>query len=338
MENKWLEDLVVLAETRSFSRAALMRNITQPAFSRRIQALEAWMGVDLIVRSSYPPSLTPAGENFYAQAKDLMVRIGTLRSSQTNPSDDAHKAVGIAIPHTLSLTFFPQWLTTLTESLGPLPTNLRVGNVLDVVLWLVEGGCDLLICYHHPQQPIQLDVERYDMLTLGTECLAPYAAVNDQGQPCHTLPGKSHKPVAFLGYSSSAYLERMTEIALTQGRARAHLHRMCETDMAEGLRRLVLAGHGLAFLPDSVAQEDVAAKRLVRLPGGWEVQMEIRAYRERPTVARPARRRVEQLWQLLEARHASSPGTQCASSLKVTPRAKAASGSATHHSTQKEKP
>ena len=62
MEHKWLEDLVVLAETRSFSRAALMRNITQPAFSRRIQALEAWMGVDLIVRSSYPPSLTPAGE------------------------------------------------------------------------------------------------------------------------------------------------------------------------------------------------------------------------------------------------------------------------------------
>lgn len=309
MENKWLEDLVVLAETRSFSRAAMMRNITQPAFSRRIQALEAWMGVDLIVRSSYPPSLTPAGENFYAQAKDLMVRIGALRSSETDPSEDAQEAVRIAIPHTLSLTFFPGWLTSLIEFLGPLPTKLRVGNVLDVVLWLVEGGGDLLICYHHPQQPIQLDVERYDMLTLGTECLAPYAAVNAQGQPCHTLPGKSHKPVPYLGYSSSAYLGRMTEIALTQGRARAHLHRMCESDMAEGLRKLVLAGHGLAFLPDSVTQEDVAANRLVRLPGGWEVKMEIRAYRERPTLARPARRRVEQLWQLLESRHAGFRNT-----------------------------
>ena len=41
VETKWLEDFVSLAETRSFSRSALLRHITQPAFSRRIQALEA---------------------------------------------------------------------------------------------------------------------------------------------------------------------------------------------------------------------------------------------------------------------------------------------------------
>lgn len=216
-------------------------------------------------------------------------------------------------------------MTSLIETLGPLPTKLRVGNVLDVVLWLVEGGCDLLICYHHTQQPIQLDLERYDMLTLGVERVAPYAAADEQGRPRHVLPGKSHRPVPYLGYSSSAYLGRMTEIALAQGRARVHLRRMCEADMAEGLRKLVLAGHGLAFLPDSVAQEDVAAKRLVRLPGGWEVEMEIRAYRERPTLARPGRRRVEQLWQLLEARHAGLRDALPAPKIKrFPPRVKAA--------------
>ncbi len=39
METKWLEDFVSLAETRSFSRSAQLRHVTQPAFSRRIQAL-----------------------------------------------------------------------------------------------------------------------------------------------------------------------------------------------------------------------------------------------------------------------------------------------------------
>ena len=39
METKWLEDFVSLAETRSFSRSAQLRRVTQPAFSRRIQAL-----------------------------------------------------------------------------------------------------------------------------------------------------------------------------------------------------------------------------------------------------------------------------------------------------------
>ena len=47
METKWLEDFIALAETRSFSRAAQLRHITQPAFSRRIQALEG--GVDNLV-------------------------------------------------------------------------------------------------------------------------------------------------------------------------------------------------------------------------------------------------------------------------------------------------
>jgi len=55
METKWLEDFVSFAETRSFSRSA-----TQPAFSRRIQALEAWAGTDLVDRSVYPARLTPA--------------------------------------------------------------------------------------------------------------------------------------------------------------------------------------------------------------------------------------------------------------------------------------
>ena len=44
METKWLEDFVSLAETHSFSRSAQLRHVTQPAFSRRIQALEAWAG------------------------------------------------------------------------------------------------------------------------------------------------------------------------------------------------------------------------------------------------------------------------------------------------------
>jgi hypothetical protein len=44
METKWLEDFVSLAETRSFSQSAQLRYVTQPAFSQRIQSLEAWAG------------------------------------------------------------------------------------------------------------------------------------------------------------------------------------------------------------------------------------------------------------------------------------------------------
>jgi DNA-binding transcriptional LysR family regulator len=79
METKWLEDFVSLAETRSFSRSAQLRHVTQPAFSRRIQSLEAWAGVELVDRRSYPTHLTPAGAALYAQALDLLQALQTAR-------------------------------------------------------------------------------------------------------------------------------------------------------------------------------------------------------------------------------------------------------------------
>ena len=80
METKWLEDFVSLAETRSFSRSAQLRHVTQPAFSRRIQSLEAWAGVDLVDRSSYPTRLTPAGKALYDRALEMLQLLHSTRA------------------------------------------------------------------------------------------------------------------------------------------------------------------------------------------------------------------------------------------------------------------
>ena len=80
MNTKWLEDFISLADTRSFSRSAQLRHVTQPAFSRRIQSLEAWTGFALVDRSSYPTRLTPAGTTFYAQALDILLSLQISRT------------------------------------------------------------------------------------------------------------------------------------------------------------------------------------------------------------------------------------------------------------------
>ena len=61
MELKWIEDFLSLAETRSFSRSAEIRAVTQSAFSRRIRSLEVWLGTALLDRSTYPITLTADG-------------------------------------------------------------------------------------------------------------------------------------------------------------------------------------------------------------------------------------------------------------------------------------
>ena len=79
MELIWLEDYLALAETLNFSRAAEARHVTQPAFSRRIRALESWVGAALFSRTTHGVALTPAGEHFHNQAEVLTRALHQLR-------------------------------------------------------------------------------------------------------------------------------------------------------------------------------------------------------------------------------------------------------------------
>jgi DNA-binding transcriptional LysR family regulator len=306
METKWLEDFISLAETRSFSRSAELRHVTQPAFSRRIQSLEAWLGADLIDRTSYPTRLTSAGEVFYEQAVEMLGQVNNARALLRGKRPTAHTTVDFAVPHTLSLTFMPKWMTALEAGFGQLNTRLIALNVHDAVMTIVEGGCDLLLCYHHPRQPVQLDSSRYDMLTLGSEALRAYARCNKAGVPDFMLPGTVKAPLPFLSYTSNAYLGRMVELILSDAKRPLYLQKCYETDMAEGLKMMALEGRGIVFLPESSATREVRQKQLAQADGGqsgWEVNMEIRLYRERPTAQRPGKPIVARLWEYLVQRN-----------------------------------
>jgi DNA-binding transcriptional LysR family regulator len=287
METKWLEDFVSLAETRSFSRSAQLRHVTQPAFSRRIQSLEAWAGTDLVDRSSYPTRLTPAGETLYGQSLEVLQALQSTRAMLRGHTTAGQDVIEFAVPHTLAFTFFPAWVSGLREQFGPIKSRLIALNVHDAVMRLVEGSCDLLIAYHHPSQPYQLDTDRYEMVSLGEEVVAPYVKPDANGAPLFQLPGKPGHPLPYLAYAPGAYLGQMVELILKQSGTAIHFDRVYETDMAEGLKAMALEGHGIAFLPHSAVKKDLRAKKLVSaVPvgmAGMQITMDVRAYRERPS-------------------------------------------------------
>jgi DNA-binding transcriptional LysR family regulator len=316
METKWLEDFISLAETHSFSRSAQLRHVTQPAFSRRIQSLEAWLGTDLIDRTSYPTQLTAAGEVFYEQAMEMLVQINAARALLHGKRPTAPATIDFAVPHTLSLTYMPRWMTELEAGFGRFNTRLFALNVHDAVMALVEGGCDLLLCYHHPRQPVQLDAGRYDMLTLGGETLRAYVRCDKSGVPDLLLPGSAKAPLPFLSYSGNAYLGRMVELILSDAKRPLHLEKRYETDMAEGLKMMALEGHGVVFLPESAVAREIRQKQLARADAGrpdWEISMEIRLYREHPTPQRPGKPLVARLWDYLVRRNKSGSGPRARS-------------------------
>jgi len=289
METKWLEDFVSLAETRSFSRSAQLRHVTQPAFSRRIQALEGWAGTDLVDRTSYPTRLTPAGQTLYGQALEVLQGLQSTRAMLRGHAAAGQDVIEFAVPHTLAFTFFPAWVTTLRERFGPIKSRLIALNVHDAVLRLVEGSCDLLISYQHPSQPLQLDANRYEMVSLGHETVSAWVKPDPDGAPKYRLPGRAGRPLPYLGYAPGAYLGRMVDQLLKESGTAIHLDRVYETDMAEGLKVMALEGHGVAFLPQSAVRREIKARKLVSaLPpeiDSLEITLEIQAYRERPTAA-----------------------------------------------------
>jgi LysR family transcriptional regulator, hypochlorite-specific transcription factor HypT len=284
MESKWLEDFLSLAETGSFSKSAQLRHITQPAFSRRIQALETWLGADLIDRTAYPTRLTKAGEIFRPQALEILGQLNTTRLMLRGQSSKDTAVLDFALPHTLSLTFFPSWLTQVEKSFGVFQSRLTATNVHDAASRLVEGHCDFLMAYHHPSQPLQLDPQRYEFLVLGQEAFAAFCIPDDakrNDRPRFDLNSKT-RLVPYLGYSSGAYFSRMVDLVLSQTKPSLKLEKRYETDMAEGLKAMALEGHGVAFLPMSAVEQELKKRRLVQAGIHAPLVMQIRLYRMKP--------------------------------------------------------
>lgn len=278
MDFRWLQDFLSLAELGNFTSAADARHSSQSAFSRRVQSLEAWLGVELVDRSRYPTMLTPAGEAFRQHAAEIVKRTMESRSELRGEPVDAERTITFALPHTLAISCFPQWWRDWRQGVRGASCRLLASNVHDAVTALASGMADVLICYHHAQQPVFLDPGKFDRIELGAEWLRPYSAVR-RGKAPFALPGTAAKPVPLLSYSSGAFLGRMVDLILGSAPERLHSSTACVSDMANVLMEMALAGHGVAWLPEHMAKPAVDAGRLKEVGGHrWATQLTIYVY------------------------------------------------------------
>ncbi|RQR23272.1 LysR family transcriptional regulator [Burkholderia sp. Bp9142] len=282
MEAKWLEDFLSLAETRSFSRAADDRHLTQSALSRRIAALESWLGAKLIDRTVSPIRLTSTGIMFRGQAADILRDIYAARTlAQAHELvADGVEVVRLSVVHTLLFTFVPGRLRQLRDELEHIKTKVQAVNVPDGVQALVEGDTDLFVAYHHPQLPILLDANRFPFLTLGVDRLLPISAADGRGEPIYRLPGENHDAVPFMAYAPGTFLGNVVEMLILNAPSRCSLRRTFEAHMSEAVKAMVIAGNGLGWLPRSCIAKELDNK-IVAVAGSdsWATDLEIRIYR-----------------------------------------------------------
>jgi LysR family transcriptional regulator, hypochlorite-specific transcription factor HypT len=298
MEFKWLLDFLSLARTKSFSRSAAERNITQSAFSRRIQALERWVGAPLVDRSTFPSRLTPEGEAFRDVAEQAARDLTLAREQARTTRRHAENTIVFSATHSIALSFFPDWLNRVEGEMGPVDTQMIADNAHNCVQNLTEGVCDFLICFSHPDFPLLIDPERYPSLHLADDRLVPVSAATANGRARYLLPGTSKRPLPYLAYAANSYLGRAVAELLARPERKCHFVRRYEDSLAGALTAMARAGHGVAWVPAGLVAEDLASGRL-RLAGAseWEVPFGITIYRS----AERGGPRVDALWERLSS-------------------------------------
>ncbi len=296
MDTRWFQDFVTLAEVQNFTRAAEMRNVSQAAFSRRIQALEQWLGAKLIDRAAFPTRLTPAGEHFRKVAAGLLNQIADAKAEIGNAPSRNH--VRIASTYALASTRLPGWWLRWSGH-GDITCSLEVGNVHDTVSAFNAGSADILIGFHQAAHPIQLDPARFERHELGVERVRPYMSRTLLDSGGLVPPGTEAAPVPLLMYSPSGYFSRVVDSAIEQSSQRLFGYRAFEAEMTDVLGDLALQGLGIAWLPDSSFVSGLLAGLVAVGDGAWEVEVSIVAYRSRVN----ARAVVGHLWERICAAH-----------------------------------
>jgi DNA-binding transcriptional LysR family regulator len=279
MELIWLEDLVALAETGNFSRAAENRHVTQPAFSRRVRALEDWIGAPLFERGAQGVTLTAAGEQFRPGADELIRRINQLRRESREAGGKEIATLRFAATHALSFTFFPQWMREMESRTTPGSIRLISDSMQACEELLLHGQAQFLLCHHHVAAPGRFEAgTQFQSAIVGCDALIPLVAPDAAGVPRWRLSASAAE-VPYLAYSEESGLGRILNAQHFELRT-SGLHPVFAARLAATLMTMARQGSGVAWLPASLAQPDVAQGTLVRAgDSDWEVPVEIRVFR-----------------------------------------------------------
>ena len=277
MELKWLDDYMALIETGSFSAAAARRHVSQPAFSRRIQMLEDWLGVTLIDRARKPLQFTPVAVESQVAFRNLVARIYEFRSTLKSEALDVADLT-IAAQHSLAATFVPELLKRLRHLETDQNFRVRLENRGDAVTMLMRGHAEILIAYETAQKPCGVPSPIAMRKVLGSDTLVLVASPGLHASL--KAPGDNATPVPMLCYPPESFLGQAVRFeVLPELMRRQPVVVRCVSEFAMGLRELALLGQGAAWLPASLIADDLRRGKLMPLESlGRSVAMDIVAY------------------------------------------------------------
>lgn len=283
MDTNILEDFLALSDTHNFSRAAAERHITQPAFSRRIQVLEDYVGAQLIDRSKSPIQLTPAGESFRESARELLERLQGAKDAARalDSSDNFH--VNLAFSNSVITSYLPIIFSRLVKRVDSFRVNAYSDNTDHCIDSLISGESHFLSAMYNEDVPLPDRLMQFPFAVLSHTSLIPVSKPTPDGSPMFALDSDVDDPLPFFTYSKGSYLLQVVEAFLEKKGDENLLNVVLQCNYSDGLIGLVTAGQGIAWLPRYSIRAELASGALVPAAGEeWNIPLEYRMYGKGP--------------------------------------------------------
>lgn len=258
MDEQSLEDLLALIEVRNITLAARRRNLSQPAYSRRLQAIEAQQGVRLVDRSVRPALPSAALEANREEIQSTLAGLKRLRENIiTGPSNT--QDIAIATVQALASRLLPAALGKIRGDLGQRRVRLRAENHNQSFQMLMTEEVLLMLAYETRGRPVIGPSDLVEKTHVATDRLVAVCAPELRSELMAILPGEQRIPL--IDYPRDNFLG----IVLLDD-VLAHTPHQFSHDITAGLTNAVMGfvrgGFGVAWLPHSLVAENVARKEM----------------------------------------------------------------------------
>lgn len=149
-----------VARVKSFSKAAKLLHISQPAISAQIHSMEEFYGIKLFERTPHGVSLTPAGTVLFDYAKQILELHEDLERKLTGMADEKNQKLVIGATPTVGSHALACGIWTFKDKYPDLQINLEINNLQEVATKVYEKDVDLAI--------VECPVKGYKGLTTKT--------------------------------------------------------------------------------------------------------------------------------------------------------------------------
>jgi LysR family nitrogen assimilation transcriptional regulator len=255
MDLRQLEYFVHVAELGSFTKAAAILDVAQPALSRQVRRLEIELRQTLLYRNGRGVSPTEAGKRLLAHGRGILLQFDRARQEVEDARGSPVGRVVVGLPHSIGRLITAPFVAEFKQAFPRATLSITEGLTVHLHEWLLSGRIDVAVLHDPiPSPGLEFVPLREDPLFLVEQrgkrrnASGPSIPVKALADIPLIIPSRPH-PLRMLVETRLANLGRKISVAL-------------EIDAVGAIVDLVMQGYGRAIVTQNALLISTDAAKL----------------------------------------------------------------------------